>query len=72
MDSIGKECTKLKQVYDECFNQWYSEKFMKGDLTESPCLELFSEYKACVMVSRSFSLSQTHSLLLKRKNWIPF
>jgi TRIAP1/MDM35 family protein len=51
MESIGSACTPLKQKYDDCFNRWYSEHFLKGDFgTENPCQDLFEEYKACVLV----------------------
>ena len=51
MNSIGAECTELKHIYDECFNKWYASDFLKGDLTQHPCQELFEEYKACVLVT---------------------
>lgn len=51
MNSIGAECTDLKHVYDQCFNKWYAQEFLKGDLTQHPCQELFEEYKACVLVT---------------------
>lgn len=47
--SVGPNCTELKQKYDNCFNKWYSEKFLKGDTTPE-CEELFKDYRACVMV----------------------
>lgn len=60
MESIGKECGELKQEYDACFNKWYSEKFLKGDMEFSqnyvPCEELFKVYRDCVTV-RHFSTS---------------
>jgi TRIAP1/MDM35 family protein len=64
MESIGKNCTELKKQYDDCFNKWYSEKFLKGDLSEQPCVELFQEYKACVFVIY-FSLIK---IAIKEKN----
>ncbi|KAI9141576.1 hypothetical protein BKA69DRAFT_1072829 [Paraphysoderma sedebokerense] len=48
MESIGQSCTPLKQTYDKCFNKWYTEKFLKGEL-EPECDELFVKYKECVM-----------------------
>lgn len=48
--SIGEKCTKIKQEYDGCFNNWYSEKFLKGDATPQ-CDDLFFKYKECLMVS---------------------
>lgn len=49
MESIGKECTELKQKYDACFNTWYSEKFLKGDASPD-CQDLFVQYRDCVLV----------------------
>ena len=51
MDSIGEECTELKREYDACFNQWFSEKFLKGDYKSDPCAGIFQKYQACVKVS---------------------
>ncbi|ORX58808.1 hypothetical protein DM01DRAFT_1371826 [Hesseltinella vesiculosa] len=48
--SVGADCTKLKIKYDNCFNKWYSEKFLKGDTTPE-CDELFKDYRACVLVA---------------------
>jgi TRIAP1/MDM35 family protein len=50
MSSINKECNNLKQKYDACFNEWYTEKYLKGHITE-PCVELFKVYKECVWKS---------------------
>lgn len=49
MESIGKECTELKQKYETCFNKWYAEGFLKGDRTDI-CAPLFQEYKKCLDV----------------------
>ncbi|KAI9281832.1 mitochondrial distribution/morphology family 35/apoptosis [Sporodiniella umbellata] len=48
--SVGVNCTELKQKYDNCFNRWYSEKFLKGDSTPE-CEQLFKDYRACVMAT---------------------
>nr|KAI8753349.1 TP53-regulated inhibitor of apoptosis 1-A [Biomphalaria glabrata] len=47
MDSVGKECQELKRKYDECFNRWFADKFLKG-VTEDSCNELFKVYQDCV------------------------
>jgi len=47
MESLGRECTELKRKYDACFNTWYSEKFLKGDI-QPECEDLFEEYRACI------------------------
>ncbi|KAF9977133.1 Mitochondrial distribution and morphology protein 35 [Actinomortierella ambigua] len=46
--SIGEACTKIKQEYDSCFNSWYSEQFLKGDISPK-CDELFFKYKECLL-----------------------
>ncbi|CAG9101951.1 hypothetical protein JYU34_006013 [Plutella xylostella] len=48
MNSIGKECTELKQKYDDCFNSWFSDKFLKGDHDDSVCSGIFKVYQECV------------------------
>lgn len=47
MNSVGEECLPLKKAYEECFNKWFSEKFLKG-LAEDTCSEPFRVYKDCV------------------------
>ena len=47
MSSLSAECNELKLKYDNCFNQWYAEKYLKGIL-EDECQELFQKYKKCV------------------------
>ncbi|CAG9562017.1 unnamed protein product [Danaus chrysippus] len=48
MNSIGEECTELKQKYDDCFNSWFSERFLKGDHDDSMCAGIFKVYQECV------------------------
>jgi TRIAP1/MDM35 family protein len=52
MNSFAPECTKAKKEYDNCFNNWYSEKFLKGESMENECADLWHEYEDCVKVSR--------------------
>ncbi|CAK9294239.1 unnamed protein product [Gordionus sp. m RMFG-2023] len=47
MHSISKKCDELKKQYDQCFNTWFSEKFLKGQ-TEDTCASIFKEYKKCL------------------------
>ncbi|XP_041348785.1 TP53-regulated inhibitor of apoptosis 1-like [Gigantopelta aegis] len=47
MNSVGEECQDLKHKYDECFNKWFSEKFLKGS-KEDTCAPLFKVYQKCV------------------------
>ena len=47
MNSISKKCQEAKEKYDACFNNWFSEKYLKGD-TKDECAELFKVYQKCV------------------------
>ncbi|AAS50848.1 ABR078Cp [Eremothecium gossypii ATCC 10895] len=46
--SFAPECTPLKETYDQCFNTWYSEKFLRGRSTENECTESWYAYMHCV------------------------
>jgi len=49
MNSVGADCTELKHKYDECFNRWFVDQFLKGNLKEDEeCKTLFSSYQSCV------------------------
>ncbi|KAI8436669.1 hypothetical protein MSG28_010157 [Choristoneura fumiferana] len=48
MNSIGEECTDLKKKYDDCFNSWFTERFLKGDHDDSMCAGIFKIYQECV------------------------
>ncbi|XP_059049364.1 TP53-regulated inhibitor of apoptosis 1-B-like [Achroia grisella] len=48
MNSIGEECTELKKKYDDCFNTWFSERFLKGNHDDSMCAGIFKIYQECV------------------------
>lgn len=49
--SFAPECTPSKNAYDECFNTWYTEKFLKGKSLENECTELWDDYITCVNVA---------------------
>lgn len=51
MNSVGEGCTDMKREYDQCFNRWFAEKFLKGDSSGDPCTDLFKRYQQCVQVS---------------------
>lgn len=53
MNSIGETCNELKQQYDSCFHTWFSEKFLKGDMSDNACSNLFKMYQQCVKVIRT-------------------
>ncbi|XP_030357212.1 TP53-regulated inhibitor of apoptosis 1 isoform X1 [Strigops habroptila] len=50
MNSVGEACTELKREYDQCFNRWFADKFLKGDSAGDPCGQLFKRYQLCVQV----------------------
>jgi len=49
-NSIAKECSNLKADYEECFNKWFSEHFLKGR-THDPCERLYANYQKCLKVA---------------------
>ncbi|KAB7502605.1 TP53-regulated inhibitor of apoptosis 1 [Armadillidium nasatum] len=52
MNSVGSECGDLKKSYDDCFNKWFAEKFLKGDTREDGvCKEFFIKYQSCIKKS---------------------
>lgn len=46
--SFAPECTDAKLEYDECFNKWYTEKFLQGKSNQNECSELWDNYLTCV------------------------
>ncbi|XP_061478037.1 TP53-regulated inhibitor of apoptosis 1-like [Rhineura floridana] len=52
MNSLGEACTEMKREYDQCFNCWFTEKFLKGEGGDSsggnPCAQLFKCYQLCI------------------------
>ncbi|XP_049873579.1 TP53-regulated inhibitor of apoptosis 1-like [Pectinophora gossypiella] len=48
MNSIGEECTELKKKYDDCFNTWFTDKFLRGNHDDSMCSSIFKVYQDCV------------------------
>lgn len=38
----------MKREYDQCFNRWFADKFLKGDGSGDPCTALFRRYQQCV------------------------
>eukprot|EP00929_Paragymnodinium_shiwhaense_P045965 TRINITY_DN23432_c0_g1_i1.p4 TRINITY_DN23432_c0_g1~~TRINITY_DN23432_c0_g1_i1.p4 ORF type:complete len:102 (+),score=26.82 TRINITY_DN23432_c0_g1_i1:100-405(+) len=41
-------CSPYKLQYDKCFNKWYSQGFLRGNLNNT-CDDLFEDYRACVL-----------------------
>lgn len=51
MNSLEEGCTPLKAQYDECFNAWFRDSFLRGKVDhERSCGELFSAYQKCLKV----------------------
>lgn len=46
--SFAPECTDAKTKYDDCFNKWYTEKFLKGQSIENECTEFWDTYITCI------------------------
>lgn len=40
-------CTNLKTAFHDCFNRWYSEKFVKGQWEQEDCMAEWEAYRAC-------------------------
>ena len=54
MNSLGEDCTPLKQEYDTCFHKWFKSVFLKGK--DSPnhneaCGQFFQNYQTCLNVN---------------------
>lgn len=54
MNSIDDSCTPIKAQYDDCFNSWFRDKFLKGKGDElghdQACGKFFKEYQQCLKV----------------------
>ncbi|XP_061683344.1 TP53-regulated inhibitor of apoptosis 1 [Syngnathoides biaculeatus] len=48
MNSVGEACADLKREYDQCFNRWFADKFLKGERGAEPCADSFRLYQRCV------------------------
>ena len=47
--SFASQCSELKTTYDDCFNDWYANEFLKGrGKSVNPCEDVFKEYKSCL------------------------
>lgn len=51
MNSLDDKCTLLKAKYEECFNAWFRDSFLKGRSDhDEACGRLFLDYQKCVKV----------------------
>ncbi|MED6145498.1 hypothetical protein PIB30_025803 [Stylosanthes scabra] len=46
--SSTSPCSHLRDAYNNCFNRWYSEKFMKGHWDKQECVDEWQKYRACL------------------------
>lgn len=46
--SSTSRCANLRAAYHNCFNRWYSEKFVKGKWDKEECVSEWEKYKACL------------------------
>ncbi|CAG7700235.1 unnamed protein product [Allacma fusca] len=68
MNSISEECNMLKYQYDECFNNWFSEKFLQGNKDLSVCdpyMKLYSECVRRAMLVKGIDTTETDRDVLK-------
>ena len=77
MNSIDEECTPPKSKYDDCFNAWFRDSFLKGRQDRSHdqiCGELLSAYqsclKACYYTNQKCVLIRCAVFFPHRKHWI--
>ncbi|CAN6456168.1 unnamed protein product [Victoria cruziana] len=42
-------CSLLRTSYNDCFNRWYAEKYMKGQRDKQECVEEWEKYRACLV-----------------------
>ncbi|GLT72769.1 hypothetical protein SLA2020_446730 [Shorea laevis] len=46
--SSTSPCAHLRAAYHNCFNRWYSEKFLKGQWEKEECVSEWQKYRACL------------------------
>ncbi|XP_044471826.1 uncharacterized protein At4g33100 [Mangifera indica] len=46
--SSTSPCAHLRTAYHNCFNRWYSEKFLKGMWDKEECVSEWQKYRACL------------------------
>ena len=58
----SRQCSKLKDNYDECFNSWHQDYYKDKSAAKrnlSVCNELLISYKACIKKVLSDDFDQT-------------
>ncbi|GMH06938.1 hypothetical protein Nepgr_008778 [Nepenthes gracilis] len=46
--SSTSPCAHLRIAYHDCFNRWYSEKFLKGQWDKEDCVAEWRKYRECL------------------------
>nr|GMC51298.1 uncharacterized protein At4g33100 [Ipomoea batatas]GME17062.1 uncharacterized protein At4g33100 [Ipomoea batatas] len=46
--SATSPCAHLREAYHNCFNRWYSEKFLKGQWDKEECVSEWQKYRDCL------------------------
>ncbi|KAH7850760.1 hypothetical protein Vadar_002598 [Vaccinium darrowii] len=46
--SSTSPCALLRTAYHNCFNRWYSEKFVKGNWDKQECASEWKKYRDCL------------------------
>ncbi|CAN4076755.1 unnamed protein product [Withania somnifera] len=41
-------CGQLREAYHNCFNRWYSDKFLKGEWNKEECVIEWKKYRDCL------------------------
>nr|GEZ93988.1 hypothetical protein [Tanacetum cinerariifolium] len=41
-------CADLRTAYNNCFNRWYSDKFLKGVWDKEECVAEWEKYRDCL------------------------
>nr|CAD7587550.1 unnamed protein product [Timema genevievae] len=64
-------CQEIKTQYDNCFNTWFTERFLKGDHNDEMCEPFLKVYKSCIekaMKEQHIDLKEIERDLLGTKN----
>ncbi|XP_011081641.1 uncharacterized protein At4g33100 [Sesamum indicum] len=46
--SATSPCAHFRTAYHNCFNRWYSEKFLKGQWDKEECVSEWEKYRECL------------------------
>lgn len=75
MNSIDPKCNKKKWAYDNCFNNWFREKYLVEGKNYPegyvPCEELHISYKSCVLTAieeQQLDISGTRQSVIEARN----